>query len=297
MHVPVKRERGVLHPVEGLRGKSRSGFILLSGRFCNHKCAHCLVDAGPHRKEKAGLSTAGKIIEGIGPNLANEHVNFVSVIGGEPLFHLDFIEEVDSSLKRVCSGFHARVPRIIIETNGTVSGPEIYKTLEPFRERLTLWHSPDEFHPEASQIRAFEREGFTIESRSPSKKIAALGRAFGLEGDYNWKTDCDAAFVRYEMSGGIPVILNRTPSTRKFMVFENGDTALCGYGGLTFGNLAKENTFSIAERIERDERAVALMERGPLGLAEVLGKAKEAVEVFMKKGSCGICHALKEKLI
>ncbi len=297
MHVPRKRERGVLHPVEGLRGKSRSAFILVSGRFCNHKCAHCLVDAGPHRKEKASLITAGRIMEGIGPNLANEHVNFIAIIGGEPLFHLDFIEEVDSSLRRVCSGFHAKPPRIIIETNGTVSGPEIYKILAPFKDRLTLWYSPDEFHPEAREMHSFEMHGFATESRSTSKKIAALGRAFGLEGDYNWKTDCEAAFVRYEMSGGIPVILNRTPSTKKFMVFENGDVALCGYGGLTFGNLANENTFGIAERIERDERAVALMEKGPLGLADVLGKAKEAVEVFRQKGSCGICHALKEKLI
>jgi|GEM_PF-1395700 len=297
MHVSTRRERGVLHPVEGLRGKSRSGFILVSGRFCNHKCAHCLVDAGPHRKEKAGLIMAGKIMEGIRPNLANEHVNFVAVIGGEPLFHLDFIEEIGSNLERVCSRSYAKVPRMIIETNGTVSGPEIYKILKPLKERLTLWYSPDEFHPEASQMRMFEREGFAVESRSPSKKIAALGRAFGMEGDYSWKTDCDAAFVRYEMSRGIPVILGRGPSTKKFMVFENGETALCGYGGMTFGNLAKENTFAIAERIERDERAVALMERGPLGLAEVLGKAKEAVEVFRQKGSCGICHALKEKLI
>ncbi len=297
MSVSHRRERRVLHAVEGLRGKSRSGFILLSGRFCNHKCAHCLVDAGPHRKEKAGLSNVRKIIENIRPNIANERVNFVAVIGGEPMFHLDFIEEVGLSLQKTASGVHSHVPRMIIETNGTVSGPEIYKILEPFKSRLTLWHSPDEFHPNASQISMFENEGSSVESRSPSKKIAALGRAFGIEGRHNWKTDCDAAWVRYEMGGGMPVIFNRTPSTRKFMVFENGDVALCGYGGMIFGNLIKENTFGIAERIEKDERALALMEKGPFGLAEVLGKAKEAVELFMEKGSCAVCHALSERLI
>ncbi len=297
MQISKQRARGVLHPVEGLRGKSRSGFIMLSGRFCNHKCVHCLVDAGPHRKEKASLSAPAKIIENIESNIANERVNFVAIIGGEPLFHLDFIEELGLSLQRVSSRVYSAMPRIIIETNGTVSGPDIYKTLEPFRERLTLWYSADEFHPEPGQIRMFEREGFAVESRSPYKKIAALGRAYEMEDYHNWKTDCDAAWVRYEMSGGIPVIFNRTPSTRKFMVLEDGSMKLCSYGGLTFGNLAKENTFGIAERIERDERAIALMEKGPLGLAEVLGKAKEAVEVFMKKGSCGICHALSNNLI
>lgn len=297
MTVSNSRGRRVLHAVEGLRGKSRSGFILLSGRFCNHKCAHCLVDAGPHRKEKASLSNAGRIIENISPNIANERVNFVAVIGGEPMFHLDFIEEVGVNLQKAASAFHAHVPRMIIETNGTVSGPEIYKILGPFRSRLSLWYSPDEFHPKASNIHMFEQAGFAVESRSPTKKIAALGRGFGLEGKQNWKTDCDAAWVRYEIAGDMPVIFNRTPSTRKFMVFENGDVGLCGYGGLVFGNLMNENTFAVAERIERDERALALMEKGPFGLAEVLGKAKEAVEVFMEKGSCGVCHALKENLI
>jgi len=297
MNVSVKRERGVLHAVQGLRGKSRSGFIMVAGRFCNHKCAHCLVDAGPHRKEAASISTVEKIIGGIEPNLRNESVNFVSIIGGEPFFYPDFIKEVCLRLEATCHAVYSSMPKILIETNGTVSGPEVYKTIEPFKDKLTIWYSPDEFHPDPRGIRAFEREGFATESRSPYKKIAALGRGFELKGEHNWKTDCDAAWIRYEMSGKVPVILNRNHSTKKFMIFENGDVSLCGYGGMTFGNLAKENTFGVAERIERDERAVALMEKGPLGLAEVLGKAKEAVEVFMKKGSCGVCHALIEKLI
>ena len=62
-------------------------------------------------------------------------------------------------------------------------------------------------------------------------------------------------------------------------------------------NLVNESVFDIAERLEKNELALALMDKGPLGLAEALGKQEAAVELLKSKGSCGVCHALKENLI
>lgn len=286
-----------MHPVEGLKGNRRSGFILLSGRMCNYDCPHCLTDSGSGKREFAKPLMAEKILRNIKPVFEKESVSFIAVSGGEPFLNLDFIEGVIKELRNICSEIHIPLPKIPIVTNGTVSGLEIFDILEPVKDRIMIYYSPDEFHPKPSGIPMFEMYGFHIDSPGAERKIAALGRAYHMEGDYNWKTDCDAAGLTYRVENGSILSFERKVTTKKFMVLENGDIKLCGWGGLSFGNLEKENVFDIAERIEKDERALALMEGGPLGLAEVLGKAKEAAEVFMKRGSCAVCHALKEGLI
>ncbi|NYZ76877.1 radical SAM protein [Candidatus Micrarchaeota archaeon] len=283
--------------LEGLRGGRRSAFALLSGRQCNFRCIHCLTDSGPGRKEFTTPETAEKILNNIKPAMKNENVFFIAIIGGEPMLNLEFVRAVVKKLIETSSELKIQVPIICMETNGTAWDPAIVSVFKPVMERVRIYHSPDEFHPKASMMQIFERNGFDIEGRRPDKKIAALGRGYALDGDYNWKTNCDAAGIAYEKTGDSIVMLKRRNTTSRFMVMENGDMALCGYGGLIFGNLAKESVFDIADKLQKDERAKALMEKGPLGLAELMGKAKEAVEILRKKGSCGICHALKEKLI
>lgn len=292
-----RRERGILHPVEALKGKKRSGFTLLSGRMCNYECPHCLTESGTDRREFAKPGMVRKIMKSIKPIMGTELVSFIAISGGEPFLNLDFIEEVIKQVGKVCADTHVPMPRLPIVTNGTISGPAIYKILEPVKDKMYLYYSPDEFHPKASGIAMFEGRGFKVDTPGAGKKLAALGRAYSMEGKHNWKMDCDASGVIYGINGSEVTMLKRNVTTSKFMVLENGDVKLCGWGGLTFGNLEKETTFDIAERIEKDEMALALMEKGPLGLAEVLGKTEAAIEILRSKGSCGVCHALSRNLI
>jgi len=292
------RGRNIRYPLEALKGKKRSGFIFLSGRMCNYDCPHCLTDSGTKRKEFAKASIVGNLLNNIKPLMFNESVYFIAISGGEPLLNLDFLEESISQIMRISKECSVPVPKIPIVTNGTISGPEVFEILEPVKEKVLIYYSPDEFHPKPSGIPMFERYGFTVDSPGEGRKIAALGRAYGMQGYSNWKMDCTAAGITYRLSeGNIYNSKRYVPSTSKFMVLENGDIKLCAWGGLTFGNLVNESVFDIAERLEKDELALALMDKGPLGLAEALGKQEAAVEILKSKGSCGVCHALKENLI
>ena len=292
------RGRRIHYPLEGLKGKKRSGFIFLSGRMCNYDCPHCLTDSGTNRREFAKPSTIVNILNNIKPLMKNESVFFTAISGGEPFLNLDFLEESINRIMKISQQCSVPVPKIPIVTNGTISGIEIFKILEPVKEKVLIYYSPDEFHPRPSGIPMFERYGFIVDSPGKGRKIAALGRAYGMENYHDWKMDCTAAGKTYEISeGSARVSKTYIPSTSKFMVLENGDIKLCAWGGITFGNLANESVFDIAERLEKDEPALALMENGPLGMAEVMGKLEAAVEILRIKGSCGVCHALKENLI
>ena len=50
------------------------------GKYCNQKCAHCHVGAGPHRREIMTEETASRIIEW----LEDSQIPNVDITGGAP---------------------------------------------------------------------------------------------------------------------------------------------------------------------------------------------------------------------
>ena len=283
--------------IRAIRGEKRSGLIFLSGRYCNFRCRHCLTDSGEHRTKKAIPLTAVNVIRGLRPTLKTGNVEFVGVSGGEPMLHPYYAFAVATEVKRAFRGSKYKLPIITVLTNGTVFNEHVEKYLGPVKGDIKVMHSTDRFHKPPTQIENFRKCGFDVISRDEEFDIAGLGRAFDLDEDVPWKTNCDGADVTYRVDGKKILIGDRKIRTHKFKITEEGELHLCGYGGLTFGDLTADESPNVASELLKDEVSMEFLTRGPLGLAELYGKLKEAVEIFMEKGSCAVCHALSERII
>jgi len=285
-----KRPEKRADSIRSLNGQKNVGFKLLSGRKCNLLCEHCFTNSGPKEEKTAKVSTLFNILRNMHSVLKSGNVDFMAVSGGEPMLNPYYTAALILRLNQIFYKESIEQPRTLVLTNGTVWNEHISKMLVPLRKAMIIFMSTDDFHKPPAAIEKY-RKNFDVREMDADRKIAALGRGYDLD-DANWKTCCDAANIRYEIDGDKIIMVEKKTHRSKFKIDEDGGLHLCGYGGFTFGNLNEESMGEIVKRIGKDERALALMERGPLGLARVYGKLDDAIEIFMKKGSCGVCHAL-----
>ncbi|HDQ05209.1 MAG TPA: radical SAM protein [Candidatus Bathyarchaeota archaeon] len=62
---------------------------------CQVACPHCIIEAGPHRKEEVKLDDASKWIEQIA-NYRNGYIKVLSLTGGEPFYDLNKLAALSS---------------------------------------------------------------------------------------------------------------------------------------------------------------------------------------------------------
>lgn len=60
---------------------------------CQIACPHCIVEAGPHRKEEALLSDAFKWIQQIA-NYRNGYIKVLTLTGGEPFYNIEYLKKI-----------------------------------------------------------------------------------------------------------------------------------------------------------------------------------------------------------
>ena len=78
------------------------------GKYCNQKCAHCHVGAGPHRKEIMTEETASRIIEW----LEDTQIPNVDVTGGAP--------ELNPHFRRIVASARRKGRHVMVRCNLTV---------------------------------------------------------------------------------------------------------------------------------------------------------------------------------
>lgn len=283
--------------IRALKGEKRSGVIFLSGRHCNLKCRHCLTDSGPNRQRKANPLTAISAIKNIRPILEKGSIEFLGVSGGESMLNPYYSFVIAMENRKSAENHGHDKPPVVILTNGRIFNNHVHKLLKPVKGDIKIMHSTDDFHPEPAQIGEFRKHGFDVYRRDEKFEIAGLGRAYELHGKVDWKTSCDAAGIDYIIDGNELRIESKPIRSHRFKVTEEGGLHLCGYGGFVFANIKENSSTWIAKELIRNEYSLEFLTRGPLGLADVYGKLKQAVEIFREKGSCAVCHALSEKLI
>ena len=78
------------------------------GKYCNQKCAHCHVGAGPHRKEIMTEETASRIIEW----LEDTQIPTVDITGGAP--------ELNDHFRRIVTSARLKGRHVMVRCNLTV---------------------------------------------------------------------------------------------------------------------------------------------------------------------------------
>lgn len=78
------------------------------GKYCNQKCAHCHVGAGPHRKEIMTEETASRIIEW----LEDTQIPTVDITGGAP--------ELNAHFRRIVTSARRKGRHVMVRCNLTV---------------------------------------------------------------------------------------------------------------------------------------------------------------------------------
>ena len=78
------------------------------GKYCNQKCAHCHVGAGPHRKEIMTEETANRIIEW----LEDTQIPNVDITGGAP--------ELNAHFRRIVTHARRKGRHVMVRCNLTV---------------------------------------------------------------------------------------------------------------------------------------------------------------------------------
>lgn len=78
------------------------------GKYCNQKCAHCHVGAGPHRKEIMTGETASRIIEW----LEDTQIPTVDITGGAP--------ELNDHFRRIVTSARRKGRHVMVRCNLTV---------------------------------------------------------------------------------------------------------------------------------------------------------------------------------
>ena len=78
------------------------------GKYCNQKCAHCHVGAGPHRREIMTEETASRIIEW----LEDSQIPNVDITGGAP--------ELNAHFRRIVTRARSKGRNVMVRCNLTV---------------------------------------------------------------------------------------------------------------------------------------------------------------------------------
>ena len=115
---------------------------------CNLACSYCYADQGRYNAEER-LMTPAAVEEVLRRTLElYRDISVVHFFGGEPLMNLEAIDAAGDFLESaVRHGVLPCMPRMVLTTNGTWSGPEIIQVLQRWDISLTVsWDGAREIH-------------------------------------------------------------------------------------------------------------------------------------------------------
>lgn len=107
---------------------------------CTIACPHCIIEAGPHRKEELSLKNAYKWIKEVS-QYRDGHIKGISLTGGEPFFSIE-------NLKKISRYAHGLGLLVSVVTNAfwATSKSEALKILEELSAIQLISLSTDIYH-------------------------------------------------------------------------------------------------------------------------------------------------------
>jgi SynChlorMet cassette radical SAM/SPASM protein ScmF len=148
-------------------------YVYVAG-CCNLRCRHCWIDPSTERGPDKFLSW--ERLKGIVEDALPLGLSAVKLTGGEPLLHPEFLE--------IVTGLKGLGLRVIVETNGTLLGPEEARVLKETKAFVSVSIDAPfpEMHDEFRGVKgafemAVEGAGYLKEQGIPFQLISCLYRA------------------------------------------------------------------------------------------------------------------------
>jgi len=284
---------------------------------CTVACPHCIVKAGPHRKEEMPLELAFQWLDQIKMYRAG-FIYGISLTGGEPFYNLDYLIQIADYANKlgfivsvVSNGFWAITREKAIEVLGECSSIQLisissdipHQKLIPFSNvKNAVWAAKKlgklynvAVNTENENSTEFKNLMDDILEIADSENvnianILPVGRA---------KEEIDLNSFCYSTEPSISAC-----SMASFpIIFPNGDVIACigppitlpEFNPLFLGNLLKENLSDIFDRAQQNYVLHAIRILGPKMLVSLLkenGFENLLPERYIKNATCDVCYQL-----
>lgn len=202
---------------------------------CNFHCGHCMVDS-THEYSCVSPEVIDKYYE----MLKIGHPDFVYLLGGEPLLHIDVVERLVAMTKPYCEN-------IMIFTNGS------YLLNEKLKKRVdalgvTIRISDDRFHRKQWSEwleKAIEASGHYIVRKDENEDMIPVGRAYEEFKHLQYNMGCSLLTGRYDES---------YPNGHRYMIMLNGDVNLyCATIEGALANVFEDENITYDLLVEREK--------------------------------------------
>lgn len=291
------------------------GFIMTYK--CQVACPHCIIEAGPHRKEEMLVSHALNWIQQIA-NYRNRYIKVLSLTGGEPFYNID-------SLKKIATFGEAHGLLVSVITNAfwAFTKEEAIKILKELPAIKMLAISTDRYHQESIP---FERVKNAISAAKECDIPYNIAVCTENEDDREYKeilnklqeiTEKDTintavtfpagralkkiGVLKYKTTAEPPISACSAGSSP--IVFPDGRVIACigpvidlqSSHPLLLGNLQRNSLYEILDNAELNPILHAIRIWGPKKLISIIKEAglnKYLPERYIKDSVCNACYNL-----
>lgn len=284
---------------------------------CSTTCPHCIVKAGPHRKEEVSIENGSRWITEAA-SYANGHIRGLALTGGEPFYRLDLLRELSSLgnnlgmvVSVVSNGFWATSIQVALDIlssvpaikmisfstdvyhQKTISFENISNGIEAAKEQgipYSVAVCTDQVCNPAFESTLSRLKALTEEDNIRISITFPVGRAEKMLSSFQYETVATPPRARCTM-GSSPVI------------FPDGKVAACigpiltlkNENPLILGNLFDDSLETILNRAQTNLVLHAIRTWGPWKLAEMIekkGGADLLPDRYIGDCVCDTCYRL-----
>jgi organic radical activating enzyme len=284
---------------------------------CTAACRHCLVEAGPHRKEEMRLDHALAWIEQA-RMYRDAHIEALALTGGEPFYNVENLAQISAHGRRL--GF---VVSVVTNAFWASTRDEALRALAQLPAVQALTISTDVYHQEAIPFACVRN---AVEAARELKRVYNIAVCTDSEEDPRFqKVIEDLAAIGETESVRVSITLPvgraqkevrssaystapeptvcACPVASSPVIFPNGDVIGCIGPLLTLppkhplflGNLLREPLSEVLDRAERNPVLHAIRVWGPHKLVSLLkehGFGAILPAQYICDASCDACYKL-----
>ena len=284
---------------------------------CQVACPHCIIEAGPHRREEVSLDEAFSWIEQIA-NYRNGHVRVLSLTGGEPFYNVDNLGKISSFAKA-----HGLLVTVVTNAFWAQSKGEAVRILKELPAIRIFAFSTDVYHQESIPIERIENAVYAakecnvpyyIHVCTENKDDAEYKKTMDRLQEFTGIDDINTAVtfpvgralkklgtLNYQTSEEPP--MSACSSSGSPILFPDGRVIACigpvidllSSHPLALGNLREDSLDEILDRAERNPILHAIRVWGPKKLISIIREAgldQHLSERYVKDSVCNACYDL-----